>query len=415
MDQAVAYSTLAMTVSLAITRPGFRSVRFTPGSAAVLGVALLLVTGVLSPHDLGNALSVQWRPLVSLASIMVMTGVVTEVGAFDRLAAWLEARARGRTAVQAFTLLFVMSVIVPAVLNNDAAILTLTPISVALSRRLFPGQPRVTIAFAFAVFLAPGVAPFVVSNPMNMIVAEYAHVGFNAYAAVMVPLSIAGAVITYGILRLVFRDALRTPAAPVPVVRVHAHRAEKPAVAIMVAVFFAYPIAAALGLQIFAVAAAGAAASLLVARIYRVAPAQRLARHVSLDILAFLWGIFAIVHALQQVGLADALASVYHAAPVGRLATIGTVSAFGSALVDNHPLALLNMMALHDTRDLLAALVGGDIGPRLLPIGSLAGLLWMDLLRRQGVSIGIGRFVRIGTLVLIPTLAVSLLLLGVLT
>src|SRR4051794_26587892 len=205
-----------MTVSLAIARP----LRFTPGSAAVLGVALLLVTGVLGPADLAAALAVQWRPLISLASIMVMTGVVQEVGAFDRLAGWLEARARGRTAASTFTLLFAMSVAIPAVLNNDAAILTLTPIAVALARRLYPGRPRVTIAFAFAVFLAPGVAPFVVSNPMNMIVAEYAHVGFNEYAAVMLPLSIAGALLTYAVLRLVFRSALRATATLRPITRV---------------------------------------------------------------------------------------------------------------------------------------------------------------------------------------------------
>jgi len=60
---------------------------------------------------------------------------------------------------------------------------------------------------------------------------------------------------------------------------------------------------------------------------------------------------------------------------------------------------------------LLAALVGGDIGPRLLPIGSLAGLLWMSLLRRDGVEIRIGTFVRLGTLVLLPTLALSLVML----
>jgi arsenical pump membrane protein len=64
---------------------------------------------------------------------------------------------------------------------------------------------------------------------------------------------------------------------------------------------------------------------------------------------------------------------------------------------------------------LLAALVGGDIGPRLLPIGSLAGLLWMDLLRRSGVEISIGRFVRLGTLVLLPTLSLKLAMLWLLT
>ncbi len=81
----------------------------------------------------------------------------------------------------------------------------------------------------------------------------------------------------------------------------------------------------------------------------------------------------------------------------------------GPALIDNHPMSILTMFAIgggaagsgHGTRRLLAALVGGDIGPRLLPIGSLAGLLWMDLLRRAGVELGLARFVRIGTLVLL--------------
>jgi arsenical pump membrane protein len=80
-------------------------------------------------------------------------------------------------------------------------------------------------------------------------------------------------------------------------------------------------------------------------------------------------------------------------------------------------MSILNMMALGahgGSRPLLAALVGGDIGPRLLPIGSLAGLLWMDILRRSGVEISIGKFVRLGTLVLLPTLSVSLLLLRLL-
>ena len=89
-------------------------------------------------------------------------------------------------------------------------------------------------------------------------------------------------------------------------------------------------------------------------------------------------------------------------------------SAVGSALIDNHPMSILNMLAVdasHGPRPLLAALVGGDIGPRLLPIGSLAGLLWIDLLRRSGVPVGVTRFVRVGTLVLLPTLVVSLVML----
>lgn len=427
MEHAVAFSTLAMTVGLAVSRPRLgRQLRMTPGVAAVLGVLVLLAFGLLRPGDLLTSARVQWRPLLALTCIMVMTGVVREVGAFERMALRLEAYARTVPASRVFALVFAASAVTPSLLNNDAAILLLTPIAVALARRLYPGDGKLLEAFVFAVFLAPGVAPFVISNPMNMIVAEFAGVGFNAYAALMVPISIAGALLTYAILRFHYRHALAAAGVPgrasAPVLAPASaigrrHRAERPALGLLLAVFCSYPLMAALGGPIWSVAVLGAIGTLVIARVYRVAPPRKLAGHVSLDILAFLWGVFLVVAALRGVGVVDALSTFYARfsdQPGVHLGVIGTASALGSAVVDNHPMALLNMMALDDhtsSRPLLAALVGGDIGPRLLPIGSLAGLLWMDLLRRRGIDISLGRFVKLGTLVLIPTLAASLLLL----
>ncbi len=423
MEQALAYSTLAMTVALAVSRPRlWRSrLRVTPGIAAVLGVLALLLTQLLRFEDLVTSARIQWRPLLALTSIMVMTGVVKEVGTFERLALRLEAHARNTSARRAFDVIFLASVITPSLLNNDAAILLLTPVVIVLARRLYPGHPKVLEALVFAVFLAPGVAPFVISNPMNMIVAEFAGVGFNAYAATMLPISMVGALLTYVVLRLHYREVLTVIAAPAAATEIPApHRAERPALLLMLGVFCSYPLMAALGGPIWSIAVLGALGCLVLARRYRVASARQLAGHVSIDILAFLWGVFLVVSALRNVGLVDRLAGLYEAQRGGgpQLATVGVVSALGSAIVDNHPMSILNMMALGTqggSRPLLAALIGGDIGPRLLPIGSLAGLLWMDLLRRRGIEIGIGKFVKLGTLVLLPTLTVSLLLLWLLS
>ena len=426
MEHAVAFSTLAMTVGLAVTRPriGFGELRVTPGMAAVLGVIVLMLGGLLRPAELLHSAQLQWRPLLALTCIMLMTGVVKEVGAFERLALRLEAYARTVPASRVFAMIFTASVVTPSLLNNDAAILLLTPIAMVLSRRLYPGNARLLEAFVFAVFLAPGVAPFVISNPMNMIVAEFAGISFNAYAAIMVPISIAGALLTFAILRFHYRHVLAAAVAPAreaaPVLTPASgagerHRAERPALAFLLAVFFSYPLMAALGGPIWSVAVLGAIGSLAIARFYKVAPVRKLAEHVSIDILAFLWGVFLVVAGLRSAGVVDGLASFY-AGFQGQdgvhLGVIGVTSAAGSALVDNHPMSILNMLALQDhggNKPLLAALVGGDIGPRLLPIGSLAGLLWMDLLRRRGIEISIGKFVKLGTLVLIPTLALSLL------
>nr|HEX4314049.1 ArsB/NhaD family transporter [Kofleriaceae bacterium] len=422
MIPAIAFGTLATTVGLAVGRPRVGSFRFTPGTAAIIGVAILLCTGVLSVGDVAVAMTIQSRPLLTLVCIMVMTGVVQEVGAFDRLAAKIEARARTRSAAYTFTIVFVVSVITPSLLNNDAAILILTPLVVAVVRRLYARDSALARAFAFAVFLAPGVAPFIVSNPMNMIVAEFAGLDFNSYAAVMVPISLAGAALTYVVLRGVFRRVLAN-AVPTPapaVTTVHRHAAERPAVALLVVVFLAYPVAASFGIEIWLVALVGALGSLAIGRVYQVASMPRLLGHVSLDILAFLWGIFLVVRGLENIGVVDWVASLYAQTPVdsaAHVATVGVTSAVGSAIIDNHPMSLLNMLAIgggdhHGKASLLAALVGGDIGPRLLPIGSLAGLLWMDLLRRAGVQIRVREFVRVGTLVLLPTLALSLAMLA---
>lgn len=423
MERVVAYSTLAVTVTLAVTRPrlGVHSLRFSPGSAALVGVTLLLLAGILSFEDLLVSARVQWRPLLALCCIMVMTGVVHEVGAFERLARRIEASARRSTPSRAFALVFVMSALTASLLNNDAAILLLTPLVVALARRLYPGRREMSTAFAFAVFLAPGVAPFVISNPMNMIVAEFAGIGFNEYSRVMLPIAIVGTMLTFVVLRVHYRRLFASVVAPpAEVVQLPAHRAERPAVALLLAVFAAYPIMAAVGGPIWIVSLCGALASLALALRYQVAPARKLVQHVSPDILVFLWGVFLVVVGLRQVGVVDRLDTLYRWAPAGsflELGVIGGVAALGSAFVDNHPMALLNMMALGahgDIRPLLAALIGGDIGPRLLPIGSLAGLLWMDLLRRSGAEISLGTFVRLGTLVLLPTLSISLAMLWLL-
>src|SRR5689334_19586702 len=120
MNEAIAYSTLAMTVGLAVSRPrlGLRDVRITPGIAATLGVAVLVASGLLRGADLLGSARMQWRPLLTLACVMAMTGVVIEVRAFERLALRLERYARTASTARAFDVVFAASVLTPTLLNN---------------------------------------------------------------------------------------------------------------------------------------------------------------------------------------------------------------------------------------------------------------------------------------------------------
>lgn len=419
MREAAAVSALALTLGLTLRRPLLPTgVRVGPGIAAAAGVTVAIALGGIGTEDVVEAVEVLWRPFLALVGLMVITGVAGRLGVMDRLAAIVLPRARG-SATRLFALVFALSLGTAAVLNNDAAILLLTPVVVVLVRALYPGRPSLLVPFAFAVFMAAGVAPFVTSNPMNTVVAGVAGIDFNEYATRMLPVALAGSAVTFLVLRALFASELREAPeqAPLPPAAPWT-RVQRQALLLVLAVLATYPVFALLGVEVFAVATGGGVAALALAHRHRAAsPVEVLRTNVAWEILIFLLGMFLLAEALQNAGVVAHLTELY---ADGGQAVIGVTSALGSALVNNHSMALTNLLAVEDLpgagRDqYLAALVGGDLGPRLLPIGSLAGLLWIAVLRGLGVEITLRRFVTVGAAVTVPSLTVSLAVLALLS
>jgi arsenical pump membrane protein len=415
----LAYVAPGLTVALALARPrvGAR-LQVGPATAGLLGLALMLAAGAVDPPAVLQAAATLWRPFIGVASIMLTAAVAEQVGIVERLAAIVERGTRGPVWL-AFAIVFVLAAGTATLLNNDSAILLLTPMIVPLVKRRYPLRQHLVVPFSFCVFAAAGVAPLVISNPINFVVASHAGIGFNAYAAVMIPVAVVGWLVAFAMLCLIFRADIRDPipgrgptAPPLPRVT----RAEWEVLVVMGAVFGTYPIVSLLDGPVWAVAGLGALAGVAVCRLRGVASPLTLGRMVAWDILLFMFAVYVMAQGLRQIGVVALLARGYGAAggPRTQVAAIGTFSALGSALLNNHPMALLNAVALTelpgaDRRHVLAALIGGDLGPRLLPMGSLAGLLWVKTLARIGVPIPLKQFVRVGALVTLPALAVSLL------
>lgn len=381
-----------------------------------LGIGAMILSGHLRWRETIDASGTMWRPVVAITSMMVLTAGAGRLGLLNRVAAGLFPLAQGST-VRLFTATFVLSAGTAAILNNDSAILLLTPLVVPMVRRLYPDHPDLIYPFVFAIFMAAGVAPLVVSNPMNLIFAEYVGMNFNAYLVRMMPIAIAGWVVSFVFLRLAFARTLRSGS---PVLEVKADsspwsRKEMSGLVLVLGVLTAYPIVTYLGGPIWAVAAVGALGTLLICAGYSVgSPAGIAKRDISWDILVFLslLSIFAV--GVQNAGFSVWLAEIYER---GGNVMIGVVSALGSALINNHPMSLLNISALDpgptsDLKPILAALIGGDLGPRLLPAGSLAGLLWLATLRRLVVHVPLAEFCKVGALLTVPSLAVSLMVLS---
>jgi len=390
-----------------------------PAGGAAAALLLLVVLGAVTVSDLGVAGRVLWRPVLVISSIMVTTACAQRLGVMDRITAALFVRSRG-TAVRLLVFVFLLSAGTAAILNNDSAVLLLVPIVIPLVRSIYPGHPELLIPFALVVFGAAGVAPLIVSNPMNLIVAEYVGIGFNSYAARMVPIAVVCWLVSLGAFLLVFRSVLVSASKEhLPPAEVEPWTAPQlQSLGLLLAVLLAYPIVSYAGGPVWSVTAIGALLALfLCARHGRGSPAHIASSDVAWEIL-----IFMVLVSTAAIGLRDAevvtrLSAVY--ADTG-VPGIGGISAAGAALINNHPMSLINMLAIdigaggeHIDR-ILAALIGGDLGPRLLPWGSLAGLLWYASLRRFDIHVPIRRFAFIGLVVTLPSLMVSLALLRIL-
>lgn len=386
-----------------------------PAAGALAAVALAAAGGAVSLDDVRVALAAQWRAYLTLGGVMLMTTAAERLGLLEHLAALIEPRTRGPVR-HAFRMTFALSAVVAAVLSNDAAILLMTPTVLVLLRTVYPRRhPKFLVPFAFAVFAAAGVAPLVISNPMNLVFADHVGLGFNAYAALMIPVALASTAAAYLALAWVFREVLADPApalgawpaAPPPITA--PGRVVLAAVALSLG---AYPVLSYVGAPLWPVALAGGATSVLAAWRAGHAPAT-VARGVAWPIFPFLLGVFVLAIALERIGLVARLVALF--AGPAPLPTIGVVSAVGSALLNNHPMSVLSAFALEGDPShahACAALVGGDLGPRLLPVGSLAALLWFDLLRRHGVVVPLRAFVRVGVALTVPSLAVALAVLA---
>jgi len=143
-------------------------------------------------------------------------------------------------------------------------------------------------------------------------------------------------------------------------------------------------------------------------------------KDVSWSVLPLVAGLFVLVEGLNQTGVLPALARILH-----ELATtspdimswmVGIVVAIASNLVNNLPMGLIAATTSHAAQVPAqvtgSILIGVDLGPNLSVTGSLATILWLIALRREGEHVAALQFLRLGLVVMPPALLLSLLALS---
>jgi arsenical pump membrane protein len=139
-------------------------------------------------------------------------------------------------------------------------------------------------------------------------------------------------------------------------------------------------------------------------------------KNISWSVLPLVAGLFVVVEALNRTGLINQLAHHLSDGAAGAqrqtAAVAGAIVALASNLVNNLPAGLVAgsaVQAAHVSDTIAAAvLIGVDLGPNLSVTGSLATILWLTALRREGLKSSAWAFLKIGVVVMVPALAMSL-------
>ncbi len=421
-----AYLIVVLTIGAVLARPALGRIQIQPHTAALIGAALMILSGVLPLSGAIEALGFLVRPILTIVSLMAITLVAEHAGLFQLVAWWVARLAKG-DGRRLFTYLFVAGTVTGALFTNDAAVLIFTPLVFRLVEDIKePSWQRVNkVPYYFAVlYIANVVGAFVTSNPINIVVSEWFGIGFMEYARWMALPALTSVVVSYVGLRLFFRRAIPVHFSPVGV----KPSVGRPAFLIASGVILLLTLAGFFSEMLTGIPAAYIAAggALLLFLVNHAAGgrASSVARGIGWDVIAFAIGMFLVAQGLRTAGLTDLVGEVILAALRQSEATAtlvtGLTAGFFSAVLNNHPVAATMAMSISDLRldDLttrvmaLSGLIGGDLGPRMLPIGSLAALMWFRILRAKGVSIPYKQYIMMGVPITLVAIVLSVLVLN---
>lgn len=394
------------------------------------GASLLVLLRALPVRAAGHAIAEGTDVYLFLAGMMLLAELAKFYGVFDWLAelalerAAMPAKGSGdrlaaspadASAARLFTLIYAVGTVVTVLMSNDATAVVLTPAVLAAVKRARTSPLPCLFVCALVANAASFVLP--ISNPANLVVFRRGMPPLGSWLSMFALPSAAAIVATYVLLRWRFRRDLQGQcASPDPADRAVLSPAGKITLfgifAVVVVLLAASALKKDLGLPT-CVAAMTITGVLCLAE--RENP-WRIVHEISWSVIPLVAALFIVVEAIERAGALNALEDALRAAGAWPAAWASLAGGFavglGANVVNNLPLGLLAGAALTGSHVQQAwssaVMIGVDLGPNLSTTGSLATILWLIALRREGLQVSGWQFLKTGLLVMPLALLLAL-------
>ncbi len=389
---------------------------------ALAGAVVMIACGCAEPEKILSAFTSDdavnpLKILTLFISMTVLSVFLDEVGFFGYIAA-IALKKAGRSRKRLFFYLYITVSVLTVFTSNDIIILTFTPFIC-----YFASHAKIDpVPYLIAEFIAANTwsMALIIGNPTNIYISSAVGIDFISYLKVMLLPTLAAGLVALEMLWLCFSKSLSAPIEKTDVEEVKIKN--KPLLIMGLSILSVCTLIMAVGsyfgIEMWIVSLSSAlllfALAAVISAIQRRRPAELCGclRRAPWHLVPFVLSMFVIVCALRDSGATELLGELLGEKNV--VFSYGISSVLAANLINNIPMSVLFVPVMETLPEELltsaayGTIAGSNIGAFLTPVGALAGIMWMSLLKRYKVTLGFGQFVKYGAIISVPTILAAL-------
>ncbi|KAB7704726.1 arsenic transporter [Bacillus aerolatus] len=407
------------------------------------GAALVLLLGIVPLTDVMNIFNIVSGASLTILSTIMMSIVLDSIGFFKWIAFNIIIRSRG-SGKRLFFYIILLCFLMTMFFNNDGSILITTPIIIHIMT-LLKMKPKQAFPYFIsgALIATAASAPIAVSNISNLIALKIVGLSLNSYIEMMFIPSLAGIALIALLLYLYFKKDIpnKTPFLhlkwnqtsntikldhPLKLAESNEEvdwRLFKVCLFVVVLTRASFFALSPFGIPTEWIGLSGAFLLLFI-RWYRTkVGVLDVFKKTPWHVLLFAFNMYVLVYGLRNVGLnhliVENLKGFVMANHFNASMVMGLFLTLLSNVTNNLPAVMIGTLSItemgldHQTMQIayLANVIGSDIGALLTPVGTLATLIWMFLLKKHSIKITWGQYMKVTFIVIPIGLVASLLFL----